>query len=98
MYDSDNNLIPDADTYFWELDKNGYLEDADSISKDLDKHLSNNWHSVESSSSKYSYQSGFGGNNGDGLVDFFLENKMPCPKDMKFKVYNKNYTMKFRYN
>ena len=98
VYDSRNKLIPDADTYFWNLDQSmGKLGD-DSIFYELRSHLAKKWHPIESAYSKYSYQSGFGGDEGSGMVDFFLEKKMPCPPDIKFKVYNKNYTMKFRYS
>ena len=98
VYDSRNILIPDADTYFWNLDQSvGKLGD-DSIDKDLHSHLAKKWHPLESVSSKYGYQAGFGGDEGSGLIDFFLKKQMPCPPDMKFKVHNKNYVMKFRYS
>ena len=98
VYDSMNNLIPDADTYFWNLDQSvGKLGD-DSIDTALRAHLAKKWHPLESVSSKYSYQSGFGGDEGNGLIDFFLKKQMPCPPDMKFKVHDKNYTMKFIYS
>ena len=98
VYDSSNNLIHDADTYFWNLDKSSEnIIDLDSIGKDLRLHLDKKWHHIETVSSKYYYQAGFGGDEGDGSIDFFLEKKIVCPPDMKFKVYNKNYTMKFIY-
>ena len=98
VYDSNNYLIKDADTYFWNLDSINSRDATDSIDRDLISHLNKNWHPIEKVYSKYGYQVEFGGGGGDGWIDFFLKKQMVCPPDMKFKVYNKNYTMKFRYN
>ena len=46
---------------------------------------------------KYHWQCGFGGDEMDGLLDFWLPTQIACPADMHFTILGKNYVMSFIY-
>lgn len=61
------------------------------ISRVLCKHMPKRTHS------SYHWQSGFGGDEGDGLVDFFCEQKVTLPPLSIFHLYGKLYKMTWYY-
>jgi hypothetical protein len=47
---------------------------------------------------KYHWQCGFGGDESDGLIDFFCKQKVKLPPPMIFEVYGKKYEMTWTYS
>ena len=47
---------------------------------------------------KYHWQCGFGGDEGDGLIDFFCKEKIDLPPPSIFRVYGKSYRMTWYYD
>ena len=46
----------------------------------------------------YGWQCGFGGDEMDGLLDYWLPTKLACPPEMKFTISGMKYIMKFSYS
>jgi hypothetical protein len=46
---------------------------------------------------EYHWQCGFGGDESDGLIDFFCKQKVKLPPPMIFEVYGKKYEMTWKY-
>jgi hypothetical protein len=90
IYDSDGKIITESDLFDLDCANKDNIEDID-----LYKHLYKNWHKKIPVTSKYGFQAGIGGDEGTGLIDFYLEKPVKCPPDMKFILYGKEYTMKF---
>lgn len=93
VYDSNGNLISNADKYFTEI------ENSDKVNEvvDLYPHLEKYWCKKFINTSKYGFQAGFGGDEGSGLIDFCFEKPVKCPPSMKFIFHGKKYKMKFNF-
>jgi hypothetical protein len=46
----------------------------------------------------YAYQSGFGGDESDGLIDFWLPVKVPELPIISFEIYGKKYELRWKYS
>jgi len=91
----DGHTLNDAAHFFFEVVDDG-KEAWDIISDKLDLHLQTHIGDVDRK--KYSWQSGFGGDEMDGLLEFCLPTQIECPPDMKFEILGKKYVMSFRYS
>jgi hypothetical protein len=47
---------------------------------------------------KHSYQYGFGGDECDGLIDFWATERIPTMPDMPFEIAEEKYTITWRYS
>jgi hypothetical protein len=91
----DGSDIEYASDFFFNVDDNGH--DAwDIINDKLYFHLRKHIGQVDLIN--YHWQSGFGGDEMDGLLDFWLPTQIECPPDMQFKILGKNYIMSFKYD
>jgi hypothetical protein len=100
VYDSDGNRIRLASDYFWDLGKVDhpdndfkYWEDIDELigeycMKYIDPYSSHDHH----------YQYGFGGDESDGLIDFWVKDPIPEMPDMQFEIAGKMYVIKWDYS
>jgi len=85
-----------AQEYFYDMKVDDRGNDAyDIINDNLHRHLQT--HIGEVDPIKYHWQCGFGGDEMDGMLDFWLPTKIKCPPDMKFAILGKNYVMSFSY-
>jgi len=91
----DGSTLKYASDYFFEVVDNG-KEAWDIINDKLDRHLQTHIGDVDSK--KYRWQSGFGGDEMDGLLEFWLPTRIECPPDMKFEILGKTYVMSFHYD
>ena len=96
VYDEDDNLLDDAHEYFWKLENESeeYEDYMEKITDLMYEHLNNNWYK-QPKKSKFFFLAGFGGKYFDGLIEFYLEEKVSLPPSMSFSLYGKNYTLKF---
>lgn len=93
IYDSDGKILKESDIIDLDTDNKYKFEDVD-----LYPHLYKNWHKKIPVTSKYGFQAGIGGDEGTGLIDFYLGKPIKCPPDMKFMLYGKEYIIKFYFD
>lgn len=100
VYDSDGNQIRMADDYFWDFGKVDHPEDDFKYWYDIDNFIGEHCDKYirPYSSNIHHYQYGFGGDESNGLIDFFVENPIPEMPDMPFEIAGKNYVMKWIYS
>ncbi len=100
VYDSDGNAISNAQDYFLELGKahNRYhdYEYWDVIVDFIDEHCLKYVNPY--CGDKHHYQSGFGGDEADGVIDFWVEEQLPEMPKMPFEIAGKSYIMKWYYS
>jgi hypothetical protein len=101
VYTKENKKIQNASNYFLNqseengLDEYDYWDKIDTeINKHCEKYISP--YLVEDRS--YHYQTGFGSNHCDGLIEFWLPVEVPEMPDFKFIIDNNEYTMKWQYS
>jgi hypothetical protein len=90
----DGSNIEYASDFFFKVEENG-KEAWDIINDKLHLHLHKHIGKVDRL--KYHWQCGFGGDEMDGLLDFWLPTQIECPPDMKFKILGEKYVMSFNY-
>ena len=92
VYNQDGSLLKNAEDYFFEMDDMVGLY-WEIISNNVSKHVAAYFPKWELD--KNSWQAGFGGDEGSGLIDFALQSHPPAVPDMEFEIENKKYIMKF---
>jgi len=92
VYTKDGSFLANADDYFYALDDNE-IKYWNSIADKLQKHVKK--HFPKYNLGKNVWQTGFGGDEGTGLIDYALESNPPKLPDMTFKIKNVVYYMKF---
>ena len=100
VYGPDGKKIKMANDYFWELGKVDHPEDDFKYWYDIDELISQHCTQYIGPyrGPDHHYQSGFGGDESDGLIDFWTENPVPEMPDMPFTIAGKNYVLKWRYS
>ena len=93
VYHEDGSFLANADDYFYELDGEE-IRLWNSIADKLQKHVEK--HFPRYKSGKNVWQTGFGGDEGTGLIDYALESSPPMLPNMPFKINNKAYYMTFQ--
>lgn len=91
--------IPNAQEYFRELAKEtgeSVYEYWDLVSDALEGHCTN--YVAPYCGVNHNYQSGFGGDESDGLIDFWTEKPIPRMPPMLFVVNKTMYVMKFEFS
>lgn len=102
VFDENGGKIDVASDYFRELasdlgedDDFCYWEIIDhAIEQYCKKHL----RPISDKSERHHYQYGFGGDNCDGLIDFWLPESVPEMPDLEFTIDNKKYTIRWEYS
>jgi hypothetical protein len=85
-------LVESDDFNLYMLDVQGAWE---KINDKLQDHMTKQ---IGPTVSPYGWQCGFGGDEMDGLLDFCLPTRIPCPPPMHFTINGIKYTMKFKYS
>jgi hypothetical protein len=100
VYDSDGNLIRLASDYFWELGKENNPEYDFQYWEEIDELIHEHCllYVQPYTSDRHHYQSGFGGDESDGLIDFWVKDPIPEMPDMLFEIAGKKYTIKWNYS
>ncbi len=100
VYGPDGNRIRIADDYFWELGQVDHPEDDFKYWYDIDELI--NQHCTKYigpyRGSDHHYQSGFGGDESSGLIDFWTAERIPEMPDMPFEIAGKAYVLKWEYS
>jgi hypothetical protein len=91
LYNQDGSLLKNAEDYFFEMDEEGSYWGI--ISDKMNNHVSKYF--PERESGKNVWQTGFGGDESDGLIDFALQTYPPAVPDMEFDIDGIVYIMKF---
>jgi hypothetical protein len=94
VYDSDETPMTGAYEYFMALDDLD-TDCLDRISDLIYKHTLT--YIDPYCGEHHHYQSGFGGDENDGLIDFWTENSIPEMPDMPFEVAGRQYVLKWDY-
>jgi len=100
VYDKDGQRIHLAEEYFYELAKTNkersdftYWEIIDAeIGKHCDKYIGPFY------KSSHHYQYGFGGDESDGIIDFWLPEQVPEMPPMVFEIRGEKYTIEWEYS
>jgi hypothetical protein len=99
VYDSDGNRIRRASDYFWELGQDN-MEDEFRywyvIDELIHQHCLKYIHPYRGYA--HHYQSGFGGDESDGLIDFWVKEPIPEMPDMPFEIEGEKYILKWEYS
>jgi hypothetical protein len=101
VYGSDGNKIKRAENYFRELGEVDHPEDDYTYWYDIDELISE--HCIKyigpyRGDIHHNYQSGFGGDECDGLIDFWTEKPLPDMPNMPFEIAGKRYILKWEYS
>jgi hypothetical protein len=99
VYDSEGKRIRMAEDYFWELGKVDHPEDDFKYWYDIDELIHQHCLKyIHPYRGDLHYQSGFGGDECDGLIDFWVKEPIPEMPDMPFEIAGKKYTIKWEYS
>lgn len=101
VYTSNGKKLESAEEYFMTLEEkqeDDELDYCDIISDKIAEYCMRQLGPLCGNDPDYHYQSGFGGDEADGLIDFWLPVKAPELPDMKFVIENKEYTLKWEYS
>jgi hypothetical protein len=100
VYDENEKKIWPASDYFWDLAKSDgheleyeYWELIDSL---IGEHCKK--YVAPYSDDDHHYQYGFGGDECDGLIDFWVKDPIPKMPDMPFEVAGEKYVLKWEYS
>jgi len=97
VYGPDGKKITIAQDYFMELGKDEdefkYWYEIDAL---IHQHCMKYIHPYRGDN--HHYQSGFGGDESDGLIDFWTEKPIPEMPDMPFEIAGKAYVLKWDYS
>lgn len=99
VYDSDGNRIRTASDYFWELGQDKPEDDFRywyAIDELIHQHCLKYIHPYRGDN--HHYQSGFGGDDCDGLIDFWVKEPIPEMPDMPFEIAGEKYIIKWEYS
>jgi hypothetical protein len=100
VYDSDGKQLCMASEYFLDLGKTDHPEDDFKYWYDIDelihRHCMKYVHPYRGDT--HHYQSGFGGDDCDGLIDFWLTEQVPEMPDMPFEIAGTQYVLKWTYS
>lgn len=100
VYDADGNRIKIAHDYFWHLGQVDYPDDDFKYWGIIDSRIAEHCDTyiLPYCGKRHHYQSGFGGDESDGLVDFWTEKPIPEMPDMPFEISGNQYVMKWEYS
>lgn len=103
VYDENmNDSIHFGSEYFIDLAKDNEMDDDfiywDFITNCIEKHCEKYIDPLLNNDLKYHYQCGFGGDYLDGLIDFFTVSQVPRMPDLKFKIDDEKFTIKWEYS
>lgn len=101
VYDAGNTLIYPASDYFMHLAEDKKVETFEYwniLYELIDGYCAKHITPLKGDSTKHHYQSGFGGDECDGLIDFWLPVQVPDLPDMPFTIEGKPYVLKWKYS
>jgi hypothetical protein len=91
VYNEDGSLFQNASDYFFDMDESGKYTEI--VSNKLSEHVKKYFPKYEKN--KNVWQVEFGGDGGNGLIDYALESNPPSIPTMKFEIEKQIYSMKF---
>lgn len=101
VYDSDELRILSASDYFVDLAESNDLDMftyCDAINELINHCCHKQFDSLLDKTTTHCYQSGFGGSNCDGLIDFWLPKPIPEMPDIQFIIDDKRYTLRWTFS
>jgi hypothetical protein len=98
VYDAKGKHIEMASDYFWDREdlNTEDLNAWEEISNFIDDHCSK--YIKPYCDDRHHYQSGFGGDECDGLIDFWTKDPIPDMPDMPFEIAGEKYTIRWDYS
>lgn len=102
VYDQNGKCIYPASDYFMKLAEEKKIDTFhywDTIYELIDAYCKKHITPLveDDDDDKYHYQSGFGGDECDGLIDFWLPKQVPDLPDMPFTIDGTSYVLKWVY-
>lgn len=102
VYDKNNNIIEDAKWHFYHLANDDEDKDVfdywDIISEQISMHCNTYIDPYIDEDEHFHAQSGFGGDCCDGLIEFWSPVTIPEMPDLKFKIEDEEYTIKWEFS
>jgi hypothetical protein len=101
VYTAKGKKLESAEDYFMRLAEKNDLDEfdySDLISEKIREYCNEHVESLAGDNRSYGCQCGFGGDESDGLIDFWLPTKVPDLPDMNFVILEKEYTLKWKYS
>jgi hypothetical protein len=84
VYTANNIRIKDAESLFWDENPDLYIEISDYIFEHVRKYIHVGY-----------FQSGFGGDDQDGCIDYAWDKPVPKIDPMQFEINGRKYIMRF---
>ena len=100
VYGSDGTRIRNAEEYFWDLGKVDHPDDDFKYWYEIDARINEHCtkYIAPYCDAHHHYQSGFGGDESDGLIDFWTEKPIPVMPTMRFEIAGQAYFLKWEYS
>lgn len=102
LYDSDGYRVRCGSNYLMDLAEENGEEDGfaywDVVSALIDKQCETYLKPLMNGDESYAYQSGFGGDESDGLIDFWLPTQVPELPNIPFEVGGKKFELRWEYS
>lgn len=100
IHNKETNKKIDVDEEFDEQDDYSYIEEE--LKSHCKKYCEDNFTKEENkelnrADSEYEFICGFGGDEQDGIINFFVQKKIPLPPDMEIKFDDNTYIMSFKF-
>lgn len=84
VYDANGVYMPDAETHFWDADPDLFVEISNIMREHVRKYIHVGY-----------FQSGFGGDDRNGCIDYAWHIPAPQVDPMPFEISGCKYTMRF---
>ena len=98
VYDEDGKRIELAADYFWDMAEANGEENEATYWEFIDGEIGKHCEKYIKSDDMHHYQYGFGGDESDGLIDFWLPEPVQEMPPMAFEVCGKKYTIQWDYS
>jgi len=102
VFHGNGRRIKLASDYFIELAKKNGEENEftywEFIDEEIGKHCQKYIDPFNITDGHYHYQYGFGGDESDGLIDFWVPTEIPEMPPLRFKIKNKKYILRWEYS
>jgi hypothetical protein len=89
VFAEDGDEVYSVSDYFFNRDESSW----ETVNDSMDKFYG----AIVPRDGTYGCQYGFGGDEGDGLIDFFAKERIEVPKPMKFELFGTEYVMSWYY-
>lgn len=98
VFHANGRRIKMAEDYFYELAKKNNEDSEFTYWELIDAEIGKHCQKYLKSDDKYHYQYGFGGDESDGIIDFWLPEQVQEMPPLRFKIRGKTYILRWEYS